>query len=174
MNRLTPLEIQRATFPRRLRGLDRGAVFELLSQIAEQVEEEARLRGELRAQLAQLTQEVEQHRQRAEAINEAMVSAQRAAEATIARAEQDAQRMLAEAQALADKLVDEAGQRAENIEILISQLRGQRRLARGDLKRLTGLIEGLVRDDEATEQREPEVPSVAVLRHRQRESKGER
>jgi hypothetical protein len=31
-----------------------------------------------------------------------------------------------------------------------------------------------VRDDEATEQREPEVPSVAVLRHRQREGKGER
>jgi DivIVA domain-containing protein len=36
MNRLTPLEIQRATFPRRLQGFDPDAVREFLSQLAEQ------------------------------------------------------------------------------------------------------------------------------------------
>ena len=130
MNRLTPLEIQRATFPRKFRGLDPEAVRDLLGQLAEHVEEDARTRGELKAQLASLSREVEDHRERADALNEALVAAQRSAEATVARAEVEAQRIIADAQALADRVLDEATRRAENIELVIAQLRGRRRAAR--------------------------------------------
>jgi cell division initiation protein len=174
MNRLTPLEIQRATFPRRMRGLDPDAVRDFLGQIAEQLEDEARSRGELRAQVARLTQEIEEYRQRADALNEAMVAAQRAAEAIVGKAEADAQRIVGEAEALADRVVDDAARRAENIELVIGQLRGRRRATRSDLKRLTELLQGVVRDDEAAEQRDAEGPSVSFLRRRSSDAKGER
>jgi len=174
MNRLTPLEIQRATFPRRMRGLDPDAVREFLGQIAEQLEDEARSRGELRAQVARLSQEVEDYRQRADALNEAMVAAQKAAEATVGKAEAEAQRIVAEAEALADRVVDDAARRAENIELVIGQLRGRRRATRSDLKRISELLLGVARDDEATEQRDAEGPSVSFLRRRSSDAKGER
>ena len=174
MSRLTPLEIQRATFPRRMRGLDPDAVRDFLGQIAEQLEEEARSRGELRAQVARLTQEVEEYRQRADALNEAMVAAQRAAEAIVGKAEAEAQRIVGEAEALADRVVDAAARRAENIELVIGQLRARRRGARADLKRLVDVLQGLGRDDEAAEQREAEGPSVSFLRRRASDAKGER
>ena len=174
MNRLTPLEIQRAAFPRKLRGMDPDAVREFLGQIAEQLEEEARSRGELRTQVARLTQEVEEYRQRADALNEAMVAAQRTAEATVAQAEAEAQRIVTEAEALADRVVDDAARRAENVELVIGHLRGRRRNARSDLKRLVDLLQGTVRDDEAAEQRESEAPSVSFLRRRHSDAKGER
>lgn len=174
MNRLTPLEIQRSTFPRKVRGLDPEAVRNFLGQIAEQLEDEARARGELRTQIARLTQEVEEYRQRTDALNEAMVAAQRTAEATVAQAEAEAQRIVAEAETLADRVVDDAARRAENVELVIGHLRGRRRTARSDLKRLVELLQGTVRDDEAAEQRESEAPSVSFLRRRHPDAKGER
>ena len=169
MNRLTPLEIQRATFPRRLQGFDPDAVRAMLSSVAEQVEEDARLRGELRGQVARLTREVEEYRERADALNQALLAAERTAEATVAKAEAEGHRILAEAQALADRILDDATRRAENVELVISQLRGRRRSARADLRRLAEMLAGAAGDDDAAEQREGEAPSVALLRPRQRE-----
>ncbi len=174
MNRLTPLEIQRATFARRLRGHDPDAVREFLGEIAEQLEEEARTRGDLRAQVARLTQEVEEYRQRADAVNQALVAAQRTAETTVGRAETEAQRIIAEAEALADRVVDDAARRAENVELVIGQLRGRRRAARAELKRLVDVLSGTVRDDEVAEQRTSDSPTVSFLRRRSGDAKGER
>jgi len=174
MNRLTPLEIQRATFPRKFRGLDPEAVRDLLGQLAEHVEEDARTRGELKAQLASLSREVEEHRERADALNEALVAAQRSAEATVARAEVEAQRIIADAQALADRVLDEATRRAENIELVIAQLRGRRRAARADLNRLAEILVGVAKDDETVDQRDAETSTVALLRPRGREAKAEK
>jgi cell division initiation protein len=171
MNRLTPLEIQRASFPRKLHGIDPEAVRELLSQVAEQVEEEARIRGELRSQVARLTQEVEDYRQRTNAVNEALVAAQRSAEATLARSEAEAARIVSEAQALADRVIDDAIRRAENLELVIGQLKGRRRSARADLKRIAELLGGAASDDASSEEREAQAPAVTVLRPRQRETK---
>ena len=72
---------------------------------------------------------------------------------------------------LADRILEEATRRAENIEVVTGQLRSRRRAARADLKRLAELLAGAARDDETTEQREGEVPSIAVLRPRLREKR---
>lgn len=174
MTRLTPLEIQRATFQRRLQGLDPEAVRTFLSQVAEQVEEDARQRGELRAQIAKLTREVDEYRKRTDALNEALVAAQQSAEQTLAKAEAEAQRVVADAQALADRVVEEATRRAETLETLATQLRSRRRLARADLKRLAEVLAGIVADDEAAEERETEVSTLSVLRPRERRVRSER
>ncbi|HPW56262.1 MAG: DivIVA domain-containing protein [Thermoanaerobaculaceae bacterium] len=169
MNRMTPLEIQRASFPLRWKGMDSDAVRALLSQLAEQVEEEARVRGELKAQVARLSGEVEEYRQRTNALNETLVAAQHTAEAIIGRAEAEAQRIVSEAQALADRVIDDAIHRAENLELIIGQLRSRRRAARAEVKKVIELLQGFIRDDEAAEEREVQVPSVALMRPRVRE-----
>ncbi|MGE5235622.1 MAG: DivIVA domain-containing protein [Acidobacteriota bacterium] len=174
MTRLTPLEIQRATFSRRFRGLDPEAVRQFLSEIAEDEEEDARIRGELRAQVARLSQELEEFRSRSDALNEALVAAQKTAEATIAKAELEAQRVVAEAQSLADRVIEEATRRAENIELVVSQMRMRRRSARSDLRRLAELLAGLAKDDETDEDRDNQSSTVALLRPRQREGKAEK
>jgi cell division initiation protein len=169
MNRLTPLEIQRAAFPRRVHGYDPDAVRELLTLLAQQVEEDNRTRGELKAQLARLNKELEDYRQRTDALSEALVAAQRAAEATVAQAEERAQQTVVEAETLADRILAEAARRNENIELVTSQLRERRRSVRADLKRLSELLLGLARDDEANEERDAAPPAVALLRPRRRE-----
>lgn len=174
MNRLSPLEIQRLSFPRRLQGFDPEAVREVLNRLADQCEEDARERGELKAGLTRMTRELDEHRQRAAAVHQAMVEAQQAAEQTVARAEKEAQRIVAEAQALADRVLEDATRRAENIELVVGQLRSRRRTARADLRRLLEIIDGAIRDDEAAEAGEPEAPTLAVLRPRHRESRGDR
>ncbi len=166
MHRLTPLEIQGASFPTKLKGFDPEAVREFLRAIAEQVEEEARARGELRAQVEMLSRQLEEYRSQAEALNEALIAAQKTAEATVQKAEAEAQKIITEAQALADRLVEEARQRAEAVETIIAQLKSQRRSARADMKRLAELLLGLVKDDESAEKRESEAASLAILRPR--------
>jgi|YNPBryBLVA2012_1023415.scaffolds.fasta_scaffold19166_3 cell division initiation protein len=171
MHRLTPLEIQGATFPTKLKGYDPEAVREFLRTLAEQVEEEARQRGELRAQVEMLSRQLEEYRSQAEALNEALIAAQKTAEATVQKAEAEAQRILTEAQSLADRLVEEARQRAEAVESIIAQLRAQRRAARADLRRLAELLSGLAKEDEAAEKREVEGGTLAILRPKTRDSK---
>jgi cell division initiation protein len=174
MNRLTPLEIQRQEFRRRVQGLDAAEVRAFLARVAEQAEEEARQRGELRAQLEQLVREVEDLRHSSLAADEALREARATATATITQAEADAERILAQAQTLADRLVDEAMRRAENLELVVSQLRGRRRAARVDLQRVAEVLLGAAKDDEAAESRESQEPSLAFLRPRTREGSGER
>jgi len=171
MARLTPLEIQRCSFSRSLHGYKPEEVNAFLERIAEQVEEDARERGELKVQIARLKAELEDYREKADAVRAAMVAAERTAEATIARAEAEANRIIADAQAIAERVLDEATRRAETIELVIGQLRQQRRAARADLRRLADLLTGTARDDEAAEERESERASVALLRPRQREGK---
>ncbi|MEP0775845.1 MAG: DivIVA domain-containing protein [Acidobacteriota bacterium] len=172
MARLTPLEIQRCSFSRTLHGYKPEEVSALLARIAEQVEDDARERGELKAQLARLKAELDDYREKADAVRAALVAAERTAEATVARAEAEAARIVADAQTLAERVLDEAARRAETIELVTGQLRQQRRAARADLRRLASLLEGAARDDEAAEEREGERTNLAVLRPRQREGKG--
>lgn len=172
MARLTPLEIQRCSFSRTLHGYKPEEVSALLTRIAEQVEDDARERGELKAQLARLKAELDDYREKADAVRAALVAAERTAEATVARAEAEAARIVADAQTLAERVLDEAARRAETIELVAGQLRQQRRAARADLRRLASLLEGAARDDEAAEEREGERTTLAMLRPRQREAKG--
>jgi cell division initiation protein len=174
MNRLTPLEIQRAAFPRKVHGYDPDAVREFVGLLAQQVEEDNRARAELRAQVARLNAELEDYRARTDALSSALVAAQKAAEATVAQAEERGQHIILEAEGLADRVLDDAARRSATIELVATQLRERRRAARADLKRLAEMLLGLAHDDETAESRDAAAPSIALLRPRRSEVKGER
>lgn len=166
MSDLTPLDILGVEFPRGIRGYEPEAVRAFLQQAATAVEDLLRERGELRQALHRTDQELSAFRKRENALHEALVAAQKTAEATKEKAQADAERIVQEGHSLADRLVDEAHARAQNIESTIAELRSRRREVRGELMRLTELLQGLIRDDQQLEQTERKTPSLTVLHRR--------
>jgi cell division initiation protein len=163
MSELSALDILGKQFGRRLRGYSPFEVHEFLSQIASSMEALNRERGELKQRLHRLETELTEFRERETALQEALVAAQRTAESTVEAARAEGQRIVNEGQVLADRLVREAHERAQNIEAVISELRTRRRETRADLMRIVEVLEGVVRDDQEREQEERTTPQLAVL-----------
>ncbi len=166
MSDLTPLDILGVDFPRGIRGYNAEAVRSFLQQLASSMEELLRERGELRQNLHRTEQELNTFRKRENALQEALVAAQKTAESTLENAKSEAQRIIQDGHGLADRLVDEAHDRAKNIEITISALRSRRREVRGELMRLTELLQGLIRDDQQLEQDERSAPQITIMPRR--------
>lgn len=166
MAELTPMDILGASFSKRLHGYDPQQVHEFLSQVATTVESLARDRGELKQSVHRLEQELAGFRERENALQEALVAAQRSADETVERAREEGQRIVEEAQVLAERLVQEANQRAATIETVIAGLRSRRREVRAELMRLVELLQGMVRDDQQLERGEPSTGRLALMTRR--------
>jgi len=163
MSDLTPLDILGVDFPRGIRGYDTEAVRSFLQQLASSMEDLLRERGVLRQDLHRLEQELSSYRKRENALQAALVAAQKTAESTLDNAKSEAQRIIQDGHSLADRLVDQACDRAKNIETTISELRSRRREVRGELMRLTELLQGFIRDDQQLEQEERSTPQITTL-----------
>lgn len=168
MSELTPLDILGVDFPRGIRGYDSDSVRSFLQQLATTMEDLLRERGELRQDLHRLQQDLNVFKKRENALQEALVAAQRTAESTKENAKSEAQRIIQEGHGLADRLVDEAFGRAKNIEVTICELRSRRREVRGDLMRLTELLSGFIKDDQQSEQEERTTSQITVMPNRER------
>ena len=129
MDELSPLDILGQTFSKRLHGFAPDEVQCFLSLVASTMENAVRDRGELRQRVHALENELVVFREREGAMHEALMAAQRSADETKAGAEIEGAKILSDAQALADNLIDEANDRARAIEIVISELRSRRREA---------------------------------------------
>jgi len=172
MPELSPLDVLGKSFSRRLNGFAQHEVQEFLTQVAGTMEGLLRERGELRQQHHHLEQDLASYRERESALQDTLVAAQRSAESTLGEARTEGQRIITEAQGLADRLIEEAHQRAQNVESVISDLRSRRRQVRAELMRLVELLQGLIRDDQQLEREEPPTPQLALL-HRRRKSSSE-
>ncbi len=164
---LTPLDILGVDFPRSMRGFEPEAVRSFLQQLATTVEDLLRERGELRQELHRLKAELKDFHTRETALQDALVAAQKTAETTMETARTEAQRIIQEGHSLAERLIDDAMERATNVETTIAQLRARRREVRGELMRLTELLQGMIRDDQQLEDEERAAPSLAVMQRRE-------
>lgn len=183
MSELSPMDVLGASFNKRLNGYDPHQVHEFLSNVAGALERLARERGELRQQLREAEKQVAEFKQRENALQEALVAAQRSAEGTkenarqdaerlVAQAHQEGQRIVTEAQSLAQRIVEETTERVETIEGVLRELRGKRREARADLRRMVEILEGVTRDDERREQEEDHTPRLSLLDRRRQNGSG--
>jgi cell division initiation protein len=166
MGELSALDILGKQFNKKLRGYAPIEVHEFLSQIASAVEGLTRERGELKQRVHRLEQDLADYRERESALQDALVAAQRSAESTVESARAEGQKIIEDGHTLAERLVDEANQRAQNIESVVAELRTRRREARSELKRLVEILEGMIRDDQKREQEERATPQLAVLQRR--------
>lgn len=163
MSELSPLDILGKKFSIKFRGYPANVVHEYLAEIAGAMEGLTRERGELRQQVHHLENELASFRERETALHEALVAAQRTAESTMEAARDEGQRIIEDGHGLADRLVEEANERARKIDGVIQQLRERRRETRSELIRLVEILQGLIEDDRSREQEERTTPQLALL-----------
>ncbi len=163
MSEFAPMDILGKKFNKKLHGYAELEVHEYLTELARVVEVLLRDRGELKQRVHHMEQELSAFRERESALKDALVAAQRSAETTIEVARAEGQRIVGEGHGLAERLVEEANQRAQNIESMITDLRNRRREVRSELNRMVELLEGLIRDDQRRERDEPSTPQLAAF-----------
>lgn len=103
--RLTALDARRWDFGNALRGYDRSRVDEFREQVAEELERMSRTNQELETKVSNFLEQLRVFRDRDKALNEALVSAQQLRGEIRQQAEREAQLILREAQAEADRVV---------------------------------------------------------------------
>jgi cell division initiation protein len=111
---LTPLDIRKkkGDFRRELRGYASTAVDDFLDLVAERMEELVRENLALKERTAQMSEAVTSYREREQAMNEALVSAQQLREEYRAQASREADLALRDARAEAERILAEAKRHA--------------------------------------------------------------
>src|SRR5438094_6250279 len=135
---LTPLDVRRYEFGKALRGYEPERVDQFREQVAEELERLARINQELDAKARGFHEQLRAFRERDKAINEALVSAQQLRGEIREQAEKEAQLIIREGRAEADRQLDES--RAE-IRRLEEQLAALDRARRTYLAQLRVLLE---------------------------------
>ena len=123
---ITPLDITQKSFRQGFRGLDRQEVEAFLALVANEFEALARELQTLRQDAHRKDEEITELRSRERALQETMITAQRACEEIREAARKEAEITLAEAELQAEKIVQSAHQRYLKIVDEIAELKRQR------------------------------------------------
>ena len=148
---LTPLEIQKQTFPQKLRGYDPIEVDHFLAlcaeELARRLEESERLERENRQLRERLTGADQRERQ----LQEAILRGKQLSDEMIATSQKEAQLLIKEAELHADKIVTQAMQRAQTVDGKIQELRMKRKelqiKMRGSLELFSQILEADSEDE---------------------------
>lgn len=160
---LTPLDIRRFDFGSALRGYDRTRVDQFREQAANEVERLVRQGQTLEAKAQGFHEQLRAFRERDKAINEALISAQQLRAEVREQAEREAQLILREARADAERIVATAQHETRRIEGELEALVRQRR---SYLTQLRSMIERNLAEIEAAE------ASTVAMTPERRESQG--
>ncbi len=133
MQNLTPLEIQKQTFSRALKGYSPDEVRVYLHLVAEEIERLLRENDRLGRDVAMLREDIEDHTNRERILKDTLLSAQKVAEDLTANARKEAELIVKDAELLAERLISQAQQRVADLERTIGELRMERRSARNKL-----------------------------------------
>ena len=122
---LTPLDIRKQEFRRSLRGYEPLGVEDFRVRVADELERVIREKSVLEERVAAMTEQLRVFRERERAMNEALVAAQQLRAETRATAEREAQVILREAEARAQRELDEARQAETAIRTRIAEAERQ-------------------------------------------------
>ncbi len=142
--KISPMDIQRQIFSRRLRGYDPEEVRTYLNLVAEEVAALQRERDALGQEVQTLRLHVEEHRQRETILKNTLLTAQRVSEEIRETARRQAEAVVRESEVQADRLVQLAQDRAREVERGILELRVQRNTLRTDIRALLARLEKML------------------------------
>ncbi|MEO8378769.1 MAG: DivIVA domain-containing protein [Acidobacteriota bacterium] len=165
MQNLTPLEIQKQTFSRALKGYSPDDVRAYLHLVAEEIERLLRENDRLGRDVTELREDIEDHTNRERILKDTLLSAQKVAEDLTANARKEAELIVKDAELLAERVVGQALQRVADLERAIADLKMERRAARNKLTTTIDMIQQLIlldAEEEANDQ-----PITALFRQRQ-------
>ena len=165
MQGLTPLDIQKQTFARALKGFNTDEVRGYLHLIAEEVERLVRDVDRLSRENGMLREELDEHNARERILKDTLLSAQRGSEDVKANAHKEAELIVKDAELLSDRLSSQAMARVGDLERAIQDLKIERRGARNKLQAMLDTMQQLVMLD--AEQEANEQPITAMYRARE-------
>ena len=114
--RLTPLDVRKTEFRKTMRGYDAMAVEEFRARVADELERVLRERLTLEERARVLDELLADYRQREKAMNDALVAAQQLRAETKEQAEREAQMIVREAEADAERRLDRSRRELERLD----------------------------------------------------------
>jgi DivIVA domain-containing protein len=145
---LTPLDVRRYDFRTAMRGYEREHVDQFREQVATELERLGRLTSDLETKTRSLAEQLKSFRQRDQALNDALVSAQQLRAEMKQQAEKESELILREARAEAARITD--GARA-NVRSIEEEFAAIDRMRRGYLAQLRMHVERQLAEISAAE-----------------------
>jgi cell division initiation protein len=162
---LTPLDIQRQTFSRALKGYNVDEIRAYLQLIAEEIERLLKDVDRLARENAMLREELDEHNARERILKDTLLSAQKVSEDVKANAQKEAELIVKDAELLAERLTGQAMTRVAELERTIQDLKIERKSARNKLQSAIDTIQQLLMLD--AEQEANEMPITSLFRARE-------
>ena len=134
--KISPMDLQRQTFSQKLRGFDPAEVRTYLNIVAEEIAALQRERDGLEHEVQSLRGLVDEHRQRETILKNTLLTAQRLSEEIKEAARKQSESVVKEAEMQADRLLELAQSRAQEVERGILDLRAHRSSLRTDVRAL--------------------------------------
>jgi cell division initiation protein len=125
--KVTPLDLRQMKFKTAMRGFDKNEVAALLLEVADDYENALRENDRLRGEMIQLEAALNQHRELEGSLKTTLMSAQKVADDMRENANQEAQRIVREAEGRADLLMQKTQARVEEMQREVDALRLKRR-----------------------------------------------
>ena len=151
---VSPLDVRQAKFSTSMRGFDRSEVTALLTEAADSYEQALRETDRLRQEIARLEGQLQQYRELESGLRTMLLSAQKVADDMRANAQQEAARILREAEGRAVLMAQAAQAQAEDVQRDVDGLRLKRREAENGLESMIASLQsalGFVREQDARE-----------------------
>jgi cell division initiation protein len=163
---ITPLEIRRRVFAKRLRGYDTNEVGQFLEGIGEDLEEIFRRTDELERENTRLREENARFREAESTLKQTLVMAQRSADGLRTSSEKEAEGIVREAERQADRLMQQGMDRITETEKKIRELRVERRNFHLKLQGMLDMYQQVLNFDKEEEDLDS---SLSILRPKRRE-----
>jgi len=132
--KVTPLDLRQQKFKTAMRGYDKGEVDALLEEAAEDYETALRENDRLRSEMSRLEAVLAEHRSQEKNLRNTLMTAQKLADDIRENAQQDAQRIVREAEGRSDLLLQKAQMRLEEVQRDTDSLKIKRREAEQSLE----------------------------------------
>ena len=160
MQSLTPLEIQKQTFSRVLKGYNADEVRGYLHLVAEEIERLVKDVDRLARENAHLREDLEEHNARERILKDTLLSAQKVSEDVKANARKEAELIVKDAELLSERLIAQAMSRVSDLERSIQDLKLERKAVRSRLQSTLDIVQQMVVLD--AEQEANELPITAM------------
>jgi cell division initiation protein len=162
---VSPLDLRQQRFHSRFRGFDKVEVTSFLAAVADDYEQALRETDKLRQDLSRMEAVLAEHRQQEQGLRSTLMTAQRVSEDLKGTAEKEAERIIREAEARAQLVLDKTQARLEDVQREIDGMKLKRRdveiTLESTIQTLRNTLE-YVRDQEQRERDEK------ILLHRPR------
>ena len=134
--RITPIEIQQHQFKTRMFGYDTVAVDHFLEMLADELERLHKQNNELKESLARTRSSLDQMREREQALQQTLMTAQQVSEELKVNARKEAEIVLAEAHLEGERVIRDANERRIQLISEIQEIKRQKISFEGGLRSL--------------------------------------